>query len=70
MIIFYLFDQNVDAYEGPRGVNSYYGNNLAAYGGQPDDGYLRKSRLLDDIRKASLMKAANSNLPKQLLSMG
>ena len=52
MIIFYLFDQNVDAYEGPRGVNNYYGNNLAAYGGQPDDGYLRKSRLLDDIRKA------------------
>jgi hypothetical protein len=41
-IVIYLFDQNVDAYENPRGVNSYYGNNLAAYGGQPDDGYLRK----------------------------
>lgn len=43
MIIFYLFDQNVDAYEDPSGVDSYYGNNLAAYGGQPDDGYLRES---------------------------
>jgi hypothetical protein len=51
VIVIYLWKQNDQAYKRFP-VRSYAGNNLAAYGGRPTDGYLGESIALQLPRRS------------------